>query len=64
MHSPIKAIADSLQNTGDIGTQEVFETDLDSLKDTAYTSEDSVVTLCDNFVTIYSFPTWKKKFAK
>jgi hypothetical protein len=60
IHSPIKEIAKDLSLTND-----AHETDTDDLKENpTYDAGDSVMTVCDNFVTIYGHPTWKKKFGR
>ncbi len=41
---------------------EGVDTDLQDLNSAKYGDEDSVMTVCDNFITIYGFKTWYKKF--
>lgn len=39
------------------------ETDTEDLNTNgSYDEDSSVMTLCDNFITIYGYKTWKKKF--
>ena len=42
---------------------EAEETDKNELENNGSDgANDSVMTVCNNFITIYSFPTWYKKF--
>jgi hypothetical protein len=60
IHHPIKEISKDLSLTN-----EATEATVDELKeDPTFDEGDSVMTVCDNFVTIYGYPTWKKKFGR
>lgn len=59
----MKDIADDWSLMG-----EAEEAEVDDLKqgqtDGLAPNECSVMTVCDNFITIYGYSTWKKKFGR
>ena len=59
IHHPVKDI-----NKDPSLLQEAYEVSYDELVSTAYLETDSVMSGCNNFITIYSYPTWFKKFGK
>jgi hypothetical protein len=56
----VKDICDDLSLIESTAT----EASIDELKNQDHGSGISVMSLCDNFITIYGHPTWKKKFGK
>lgn len=63
MLAPIKVIAQAFQSE-DAELPEMEETTAAELKTMPKDDNGSVMTVCDNFVTIYGHPTWLKKFAR
>jgi hypothetical protein len=58
INAPIKEVSEDLPSL----VLEAIEVDFQDLKDIEYGEGDSVMTTCDNFVTIYGYPLWFKKF--
>lgn len=59
VYHPVKEIVDDLHLLNN-----AEEVDVEALNDTAFTSGDSVMTVCDHFLTIYGYDTWMKKFGR
>ena len=58
VNAPMKEVAENPSSA----ILEAEETTIDDLKETGYLDTDTVMTVCDNFITIYGYKTWFKKF--
>ena len=57
----IKNVANSFRTeNGEL--PEMEEVALSTIKDFTIMEDRSILTVCDNFITIYGLITWKKKF--